>query len=160
MAGLFTNDSNQYGGIKVSVIGYAQVDEALSQLRQIDRDRAVQAGLKAGAAYLVRRGRQRLRKGLKTDAYHRHYQKGNLMKSFVARVKKSKACALAGFKRPEGSHSHLVDEGTGERETASGLRRGKMPEMKYWTDTREKDTHTAQEKVLDGVRKAAIRIMR
>ena len=91
MAGLFTNDSNQYGGIKVSVIGYAQVDEALSQLRQIDRDRAVQAGLKAGAAYLVRRGRQRLRKGLKTDAYHRHYQKGNLMKSFVARVKKSKA---------------------------------------------------------------------
>ena len=77
MAGLFTNDSNQYGGIKVSVIGYAQVDEALSQLRQIDRDRAVQAGLKAGAAYLVRRGRQRLRKGLKTDAYHRHYQKGN-----------------------------------------------------------------------------------
>ena len=147
--------------VEVKYSGIEHLDAAIQQLSEIDRDRAVQNGLRAGGAYLVRQGRKRLRNGLKTDKAHMRRetgrQPGNLLKSFVVRLKKSRTGALVGFKRPEGSHSHLVDLGTQERETHSGQNRGKMPSLRYWTDTREQDTNTALGYVIEGIEKAAIR---
>lgn len=148
-------------GISVEYSGIEHIDAALQQLAEIERDKAVQAGLRAGGTYLVRQGRKRLRKGLKTDKAHKRReagrQPGNLLKSFVVRLKKSRTGALVGFKRPEGAHSHLVDLGTQKRETHSGLDRGEMPSLRYWSETREQDTGTALGYVIEGIEKAATR---
>ena len=150
--------------IEVTYTGVEHLDVVLGQLQHIERKKAVQSGLRAGGAYLVKQGRKRLRAGLKQDKAHQRRetgrQPGNLLKSFTTKLKRSNMGALVGFRRPLGAHSHLVDLGTGERETHSGQSRGKMPSLRYWSDTREQDTGTALGYVIEGIEKAAMSIMR
>lgn len=149
--------------IEVTYTGVEHLDRVLGQLQHIEREKAAQSGLRAGGAYLVKQGRKRLRKGLKKDKAHQRRetgrQPGNLLKSFTTKLKRSNMGALVGFKRPEGAHSHLVDLGTQKRETHSGLDRGEMPSLRYWSETREQDTGTALGYVIEGIEKAAMRII-
>ena len=57
------------------------------------------------------------------------------------------------------NHAYIVDLGTGERTRADGNSAGKMPALKYWTDTRNEDMDKAIDAVLDGTEKAIIKIM-
>lgn len=148
--------------IEVSFTGLEQVDAALRELSVIERDRAVRAGLRAGGAYLIRQGRKRLRAALKSDKAHKRRAKGrkpgNLLRSFTNKLKRSATGVLAGFKRPEGSHSHIVDLGVPtDRKTHDGQNRGIMPALRYWSETREQDTDTALGYAIEGIEKAAIR---
>lgn len=150
--------------ISVDFEGVENLDAALRGLENIEKEKAVKDGLRRGGAYLIRQGRKRLRRKLHTDRKHQYREAGrkpgNLQTSFVNRVKKYKPGVIVGFKRPEGSHSHLVDLGTGQRETHAGKGRGEMPGIKFWSDTREHDTDTALGYAMEGIEKAAIRIMR
>ena len=150
--------------IGVEFTGVEHLDTALRQLTNIERETAVRTGLRRGGAYLIKQGRKRLRKKVHTDKKHQYREKGrkpgNLQSAFTNKLKRSKPGVLVGFRRPQGAHSHLVDLGTGERETHGGLKRGEMPGIKFWSDTREQDTPTAMNYVMDGIEKAALKIMR
>lgn len=155
--------SKRGDGVEVQFTGVGVVDDALRQLKNIERTKAVRAGLRAGGAYLVKQGRKRLKAGLHTDSAHKKRtggrQPGNLLKSFRGKVKRSGTGVLAGFKRPEGAHSHFVDLGTEPRKTHDGRNRGAMPSLRYWSETRENDTDTAMQYIISGIEKAANRIM-
>lgn len=150
--------------ISVQFTGVESLDNALRQLSEIDRQTAVRNGLRRGGAYLIKQGRKRLRKKVHTDKKHQYREKGrkpgNLQSAFVNKLKRAKPGVLVGFRRPQGAHSHLVDLGTGKRETHGGLNRGEMPGIKFWSDTREQDQPTAMGYVMDGIEKAALKIMR
>lgn len=150
--------------ITVQFTGVEQLDVALARLANVEREKAVRAGLRKGGAYLIRKGRARLRSGLHSDNKHQYRtggrKPGNLQTSFVNKVKRATPGVLVGFKRPAGAHSHLVDLGTSQRETHGGRNRGVMPGIKFWTDTREHGTGTALETVMQGIEAAVINIMR
>ena len=80
------------------------------------------------------------------------------MNSFTNRVKRNKLGALAGFDRPGGNHSHLVDRGTKRRYTKSGAYRGIMPGNRFWTDTEKTEEARALQAVYEGTQKAVQRI--
>lgn len=81
-----------------------------------------------------------------------------LTQSRVYRRKRQLAVA-AGFRRPKGSHAHLVDLGTGRRYTNRGQYRGEMPANFFWTDAAKQNEDKVQAAFLDAVERAITRIL-
>lgn len=134
---------------------YAMVDE----LREVDQNRAIRAGLLRGAKVLHRVGRRNLR--LRNDEHT-----GNLIKSMRAKLVRRQLKSFAGFERSYrlhlekgvGNHSHLVDRGTGPRFTKKGYSRGIMPASYFWTDTKSQSKVDVQREIGKGIETMVTRL--
>ena len=142
------------GNIRIGaeMVGVERIYVLVNDLRQIDQNTAIKAGLRRGANVFIRTGRQNLRA-------RNNEKTGNLMKSMRTRVKKRKLGALAGFsmnysrmkEEGYGSHSWLVDRGTVKRKTKAGYNRGIMPASYFWTDTKNEAGSAAIREIENGI---------
>ena len=147
--------------IGAEMVGVERIYRLVDDLRQIDQNTAIKAGLRRGANVFIRTGRQNLR--ARNDE-----KTGNLMKSMRTRVKKRKLGALAGFsmnysrmkEEGYGSHSWLVDRGTVKRKTKAGYNRGIMPASYFWTDTKNEAGSSAIREIEKGIITAVERMKR
>ena len=148
--------------IGVEMVGVERIYRLVDDLRQIDQNTAIKAGLRRGANVFIRTGRQNLRA-------RNNEKTGNLMKSMRTRVKKRKLGALAGFsmnysrmkEEGYGSHSWLVDRGTVKRETKKTKKnRGIMPASYFWTDTKNEAGPSAIREIEKGIITAVERMKR
>ncbi len=140
--------------LRVTTISIERVEAAVSGLLDIDKDRAIRAGLRSMSNTLVTGGKRRLKVRLKNSKG----TKGNLYQAFKVRVKKRKLGALAGFNF-RGHHSHLVDMGTTKRYDKRGNSRGIMPANSFWTDTAREDWSLASERLFAAIDRAVNRII-
>ena len=140
--------------LTVRQIDISKVNEFVCDLENFEKDKAVRAGLYAGGSILKRGGVMRLKSRMKSPYGH----KGNLIKAFRVRVKRSKLGVLSGFGQPEGRHSWLIDQGTGIRRTKNYASRGYGPALRYWEDTRAEDGSKAMNAVMDGIERAVKRM--
>lgn len=149
----------------LTVRGYADMERRVAGLSDIEKSKAIRAGLRNGSNLLKRRGRSRLKqrnyntksggltsKGKEALAAH------NLYNSFQTRIKRRSLGALVGFSG-KGHHSHLVDLGTRKRPHPISGTSGIMPASRFWTDTAELDWSHAMEKVMEGIERAMDRII-
>ncbi|MEG0464650.1 hypothetical protein [Bacteroides sp.] len=144
-------------GIEIRVIDREAMIHLVQGLENFEKDKALQSGLRAGATVFQRGGMRRLKQRMKNPKG----VKGNLLRSFTVRVKRSKLGALSGFKYGDngGGHSWLLDMGTDKRShKKTGKSTGVGPALRYWTDTREQDYPTAINKMYDGIERAVNRI--
>ena len=151
------------GNIKIGaeIIGIERINRLVADLRDIDQNKAIKAGLRRGANTFIRTGRQNLKA-------RNNEKTGNLMKSMRTRVKKRKLGALAGFsmnysrmaEEGYGSHSWLVDRGTVKRETKKKQNRGIMPASYFWTDTKNEGGTAAIREIENGIITAVERMKR
>ena len=147
--------------IGAEMVGVERIYRLVDDLRQIDQNTAIKAGLRRGANVFIRTGRQNLRA-------RNNEKTGNLMKSMRTRVKKRKLGALAGFsmnysrmkEEGYGSHSWLVDRGTVKRKTKAGYNRGIMPASYFWTDTKNEAGSSAIREIEKGIITAVERMKR
>lgn len=147
--------------IGVEMIGVNRIYRLVSDLRDIDQNKAIKAGLRRGANIFIQTGRANLRA-------RNNKKTGNLLKSMRVRVKKRKLGALAGFsmnysrmdKEGYGSHSWLVDRGTVKRQTRSKKNRGIMPASYFWTDTKNEAVTPAIREIENGIITAVERMKR
>lgn len=143
------------------MVGVERIYRLVDDLRQIDQNTAIKAGLRRGANVFIRTGRQNLRA-------RNNEKTGNLMKSMRTRVKKRKLGALAGFsmnysrmkEEGYGSHSWLVDRGTVKRKTKAGYNRGIMPASYFWTDTKNEAGPAVIREIEKGIITAVERMKR
>lgn len=140
--------------IQISVIDRENIQYFVDNLEDFEKDKAIRSGLRAGMNVFRVKGRSNLRARL----LHHGKQTNHLMNSFTTRVKRNKLGALAGFDRPGGNHSHLVDRGTKMRYTKSGKSRGIMPGNEFWSDATKTEERKAFQALYNGVRKAVQRI--
>ena len=149
--------------VQATITGVEGIDNMLLGFAEIDRNRIIKSGLRAGVNLLKNAGRQRLRERMHNPAG----VTGNLLKAFSVRVKKGKLGALAGFSMvtedDKGNlikvgHAYIVDSGTGERGRKSGGSTGVMPALRYWTDTKNQDTGRALELVEAAIAKAVVKM--
>ena len=152
------------GSVKIGaeIVGIERINRLVADLRQIDQNKAIKAGLRRGANVFIRTGRQNLKA-------RNNEKTGNLMKSMRTRVKKRKLGALAGFsmnysrmaEEGYGSHSWLVDRGTVKRETIKTKKdRGIMPASYFWTDTKNEGGTAAIREIENGIITAVERMKR
>lgn len=140
--------------IQVSVIDKENIQYLVRNLEDFEKDKALRSGLRSAVNIFRVRGRSNLRSRL----LHHGKQTNHLMNSFANRVKRNKLGALAGFDRPGGNHSHLVDRGTKRRYTKDGSNRGVMPGNRFWSDAEKTEERRAMQAVYDGTQKAVQRI--
>lgn len=132
-----------------------QVQYLVQNLDNFEHDKALKAGLRKGVNVFRVKGKSNLR----TRLMGHGRQTGHLMNSFTTRVKRNKAGALAGFDRPGGNHSHLVDLGTVRRKTKkTGADRGVMPANRFWSDAQKSEAGKAMNAVYEGVKQAVERL--
>ena len=151
------------GSVKIGaeILGLDRINRLVADLRDIDQNKAIKAGLRRGANIFIRTGRQNLKA-------RNNEKTGNLMKSMRTRVKKRKLGALAGFsmnysrmkEEGYGSHSWLVDRGTVKRETKKKQNRGIMPASYFWTDTKNQAGSSAIREIENGIITAVERMKR
>ena len=151
------------GSVKIGaeILGLDRINRLVADLRDIDQNKAIKAGLRRGANIFIRTGRQNLKA-------RNNEKTGNLMKSMRTRVKKRKLGALAGFsmnysrmkEEGYGSHSWLVDRGTVRRETKKKQNRGIMPASYFWTDTKNQAGSGAIREIENGIITAVERMKR
>ena len=151
------------GSVKIGaeIVGIERINRLVADLRDIDQNKAIKAGLRRGANVFIRTGRQNLKA-------RNNEKTGNLMKSMRTRVKKRKLGALAGFsmnysrmaEEGYGSHSWLVDRGTVKRETKKKQNRGIMPASYFWTDTKNEGGTAAIREIENGIITAVERMKR
>lgn len=147
--------------IGAEIIGIKRINRLVADLQEIDKNKAIKAGLRKGAMVFIRLGRSTLRS-------RNNEHTGNLMKSFRVRVKKRSLGALAGFsvnysrisEDGYGSHSWLVDRGTVQRWTKKGQNRGIMPASYFWTDTKEQGSSEAIRAIEQGIHDAVIQMQK
>lgn len=140
--------------IQASIVDKDSVLYLVRNLENFEKDKVIKSGLRSAVNIFRIKGRSNLRARL----LHHGKQTNHLMNSFTNRVKRNKLGALAGFDRPGGNHSHLVDRGTKRRYTKSGAYRGIMPSNRFWTDTEKTEEARALQAVYEGTQKAVQRI--
>ena len=148
---------------EVKIIGQDRINAMLQQLNDIDSNKSVKAGIRKGVNLLRRGGIRRLKERMKSP----EGVTGNLLKAFQVKVKKNKLGGLAGFGMAvdtqggtiRAMHAFIVDLGTGQRAREKGGSTGKMPALRYWTDTRNEDMDSAVDAVLKGTEQALIKII-
>lgn len=140
--------------IQVTTIDRENIQYLIRNLEDFEKDKAVKSGLRAAVNVFRVKGRSNLR----TRLLHHGKQTNHLMNSFTTRVKRNKLGALAGFNRPGGNHSHLVDQGTKKRYTNTGKSRGTMPGNRFWNDAGHTEENRAMQAIYQGVQKAVQRI--
>lgn len=145
--------------MEIKVIDLERVKHAISQLADIDKDKAVKSGLGAAGNVFRIGGVRRLKSRLKgSTARTKKREPGNLLRSLTKRVKKQKPGVLIGFASPIGNHAHLVDSGTKDRYTKKGKFSGRMPANRFFTDTKAQDEPKALQKLNEGIQTAITRI--
>ena len=140
--------------IQASIVDKDSILYLVRNLENFEKDKAIKSGLRSAVNIFRVKGRSNLRARL----LHHGKQTNHLMNSSTKRVKRNKLGALAGFDRPGGNHSHLVDRGTKRRYTKSGAYRGIMPGNRFWTDTEKTEEARALQAVYEGTQKAVQRI--
>lgn len=137
---------------------YTALVSKLEKLEAIDRTAAVRKGLTSGMKPIVAEGKSNL-------AARNNKKTGKLAGSFGTQLRAAKGAYIkAGFKRPAGAVSHLVDRGTVERWTKKGAYRGSVSKgnpnhgSMFWTDAVESNGKEALEILLDEVNKEIERI--
>lgn len=145
---------NQGKSFRMMYDGLDRIESALNGLLDIDKDKAVRAGLRSMGNTFVTGGKRRLRSRLKDSKG----VTGNLFKAFKVRVKLRRAGVLAGFNKL-GHHSHLVDLGTKKRKHPITGTSGVMPSNSFWTDTANEDLEKASKRLFDAIERAKNRII-
>ncbi len=140
--------------LEAKILNPEAIKGLVQGLNELEKDKSIKAGLKKGVQVLVRGGRKRLG----TSLLNKNKGTGNLMRSIAPRVKRRKLGALAGFRRPMGNHSHLLDRGTKDRYTKKGAYRGRMKATLFWAQTHDSDMSKAVTEVVTGIEKAVNRI--
>lgn len=144
--------------IDITISNKDLLERLTAGLSEIDRDKAIKRGLSKGGASLNRGGMRRLKARMKAGPKGKT---GNLLKSFIVRVKRNKPGVLAGFKQGKdgGNHAHLVDLGTIGRMQNSKNRKkrykggssGAASPNFFWTETKDSDYNAALSEVQTGI---------
>lgn len=146
-------------GIGFEVLHSTTFLEGLSRVRILEdglRQNEALLSAMAQAANVVRRtGVSNLRQKLKW----KRWTTGTLLKQSRVFIRRQQLAVAAGFRRPQGSHAHLVDLGTGPRYTRKGQYRGKMPANFFWTQASVQNEDNVQTAFLDAVERAITRIL-
>lgn len=136
--------------IDITIYNERILESLVSGLSKIDRDKAVKHGLAKGGKVLCKGGMRRLKTRMKSGT---HGHTGNLLRSFIVRVKQTRPGVLVGFRG--GNHSHLVDLGTTnrtrKRRGVYGKSTGTMPANYFWSDTRKEDMEKAYSAIESGL---------
>lgn len=142
--------------IEIKTIDRDAILHLVDGLENLEKDRAIRAGLAAAAGVFKTKGRSNLRNWMGQHG-HPNGVRGNLLESFKNRVKKSRPGVLAGFEWPKGNHAHLVDRGTGLRQTKTHDT-GIMPASHFWEDAKISEESKAMQRLYAGIEKAIQRI--
>lgn len=141
---------------EIRQINRDEVNYLVRRLENFEKDKAIKYGLQSAGNVFKVGGKARLRSRRKRKGT------GNLARSFIVRVKRSKPGVLIGFRQGKGggSHAHLVDKGTDKRywKTKSKKYVGIMPANRFWSDTESQDSPKAMNELYNGIEKAANRI--
>ena len=140
--------------IEIKQIDRENIQYLVDNLEDFEKDKAIKSGLRSAVNVFRVKGRANLRSRL---LYHGK-QTNHLMNSFTNRVKRNKLGALAGFDRPGGNHSHLVDSGTKVRRTKSGATVSYTHLTRFWSDTKVSEEGRAMSALYQGVQRAVQRI--
>lgn len=124
----------------------------MKDLSKIESDAIIAKGLREGVSVIVQEGKRNL-------SARNNQVRGNLTKSMGVSVNKKAAKGYGGFKRPEGSHAHLVDRGTVARYNSKGAFRGQMKGSLFWTDAFNAKSTEAANELMDSVEKSINRII-
>ena len=142
--------------IQIRTIDRDAILHLVDGLENLEKDRAIRAGLAAAVGVFRTKGRSNLRNWMGQHG-HPNGVTGNLLASFKNRVKKSKPGALAGFEWPKGAHVWLVDQGTGFSQTKKHDT-GIMPASHFWEDASRSEESKAMQRLQNGIEKAVQRI--
>lgn len=145
---------NRGTSLQVTTIGIDRVEDAVNELLDIDKDKAIRAGLRSMGNTLVTSGKRRLKIRLKDSKR----DNGNLFQAFKVRVKLRRLGALVGFNY-QGHHAHLVDLGTRKRLHPITGTSGIMPANSFWTDTAKNDWQRASDRLFQTIERAKNRII-
>lgn len=138
--------------IELKEINKEVVERLLDGLRTVDQDKIIRKGVNDALHLITVKGILNLR-----DRY-KGYQTGNLEKSLIVRIKRTKIGGLAGFV-DKAWYAYLVDRGSGkDRTLKSGANRGTMPGNRFWRDAIESEGDAAQEVLMRSVTKALLKI--
>ncbi|MEG1685859.1 MAG: hypothetical protein RR319_07965, partial [Bacteroides sp.] len=91
--------------MKIELIDKESILYLVNSLQDFEKDKAIKSGLKSAANVFRKKGKS----NLKGRLLHHGKQTSHLLNSFTTRTKRSRLGALAGFDRPGGNHSHLID---------------------------------------------------
>jgi len=138
--------------LETSLIDFDRVYKAIENLSNIQSDKVIQQGLKDASNIFINAGKSNLRDRLKGTG------KGNLLKAFRTKLKRTKLGALSGFEK-NGSHAHLIDMGTEERFNKKGQYRGKVIGNHFWTDAISQKQTQAIERIYSGIERGIINIL-
>ena len=153
--------------IEIKHINEGEVNYLVRNLENFEKDKAIKQGLGAAGQVFRLGGRNRLRRTMKSGS---RGVTGNLLRSFIVKVKRNKPGVLTGFKQGKqgGSHAHLVDRGTTERfwKTRKHKKKdgsykksvGKVKPSYFWNDTESQDYPKAIDKLYVGIERAVDRI--
>ena len=148
---------------ELTVSSLSQIAMAVSELGDIDKDKAIRAGLRSAGGFFARRGRKRLsersyKKGRLTKEGRKALAAHNLYNAFAVRVKRRSLGAVVGFNY-RGHHAHLVDRGTVKRPHPITGTSGIMPANRFWSDTADQDWKKGMDVMMATVQRAVTRIM-
>lgn len=153
--------------IEIKHIDEGEVNYLVRNLENFEKDKAIKKGLGAAGKVFKVGGMDRLRRTMKAGS---RGVTGNLLRSFIVKVKRNKLGVLTGFKQGKGggSHAHLVDRGTTERfwktrkyKSKNGSYKKSVGEVKashFWNDTESQDYPKAVDKLYNGIERAVDRI--
>lgn len=141
---------------EVRQINKADIELLVRNLKDFEKDKAIEKGLKKVGNVFKSGGQRRLRARMKSG---KEGVTGNLLNSFHVRLKRRKLGMLTGF-RISGSHAHLIDKGTVTRyqKTKDMKSVGKVIGNHFWDDTRSEDHPKALDKLYVGIEAAVDRI--
>ena len=144
--------------INIEIKNRQSLELLVSSLSDIDKEAAIKSGLSKGGEILKQGGMRRLRNRMRASS---EGKTGNLLRSFMVRVKRRKPGVLIGFKKGKkaGNHAHLVDLGTIERmrkrksrkKGGKGGRTGAATPNYFWSDTNDQDMQKAMIEVQTGI---------
>jgi len=140
--------------VQTTLLDFDRVYKLIDGLSDIDKDKSIQAGLRAATNVFINAGRTNLKVRMKD----KKGDSGNLLKSFKSKLKSNSLGALAGFNQL-GMHAHLLDLGTQERTTSKGYNRGKVTGNSFWTDAINSNENTALNKVYEGIENGINKIL-
>lgn len=129
-----------------------RVMHQLSALEDVDKAKAIQAGLTKGVDYINRF----VKRATKTQFKVR---KGNLSTSVMRKYVKKRVAAYGAFSRPKGAVAHLLNSGTKERYTRSGAYRGRIVPTYFKTNIVETKGNAAMRIAADAITSEIYRIL-
>lgn len=132
-----------------NVIDINGVSASFDELIELQESKEIKNALREAGKYIVRQGKSRLRSRL---IMKRSDRTGLLLKSISYSVRKKNAGVIVGFKRnnKHASLSWIIDKGTDSRYLKSNdAYRGAVRPTYFWSETRDSDVPTAQERVMN-----------